>query len=109
MAVAGVVTLPLAGTFGLMVVTIALYGTGFGLLFPSISATIADSTISEEYGRATGIFHALITVGVSIGAPLMSWVAGFLGIKVGLSLSGTALLIALVMAISGLTKGETAR
>jgi MFS family permease len=109
LAVAGVVTLPLAGTFGLMVVIMALYGIGFGLLFPSISAPIADFTMSEEYGRAAGIFHALITVGVSIGAPLMGWVAGFLGIKVGLSLSGTALLIALVMAILGLTKGETAR
>lgn len=108
LAVAGVVTLPLAGTFGLMVVIMALYGTGFGLLFPSISATIADSTMSEEYGRATGIFHALITVGVAIGASLMGWVAGFLGIKIGLSLSGTALLIALAMAILDLTKGETA-
>jgi MFS family permease len=110
LAVAGVVTLPLAGTFGLMVVIMALYGTGFGLLFPSISATIADSTTSVEYGRATGIFHALITLGVSIGAPLMGWVAAFLGIKLGLSLSGIALVIALIMAaLALLTNGKSAR
>jgi len=109
LAVAGVVSLPLAATFGLMVVMMALYGIGYGLLFPSVSAMIADSTTSDEYGRATGIFHALITVGVSVGAPLMGWVADFSGIKIGLSLSGIALIIALVMAIVGLTKGKTAQ
>jgi MFS family permease len=110
LAVAGVVTIPLVGTFGLMVVIMALYGTGFGLLFPSISATIADSTMSEEYGRATGIFHALITAGVSIGAPLMGCVADFLGIKLSLSLSSIALVIALVMAARALSSdGKSAR
>ena len=109
LAVVSVATLPLAETLGLLVVLMALYGTGYGLLFPSISARIADATISEEYGRATGIFHALITVGVSVGAPLMGWAAGFLGIKMVLSFSSIPLLIALVMSIVGLTKGKTLR
>lgn len=108
MAVVSVVTLPVLGSFGLMVAIMALYGIGYGLLFPSISAMVADSTVAEEYGRATGLFHALITVGVSVGAPLMGWVAGFLGIKISLSLSGIALLLALAMAASTLVRREKA-
>ena len=99
LAVISVVILPLAGTFSFMAMIMALYGIGYGFLFPSISATVADFTMADEYGRATGIFHALITVGVSVGAPVIGWVASFWGIKVGLSLSASALFIVLVMAI----------
>ncbi len=108
LAVISVVTLPMVATFSLMVVIMALYGIGYGLLFPSISALIADFTTADEYGRATGIFHALITVGVSVGAPLMGWLAGFLGIRMSLSLSGAALLIALAMAALTLTRAKWA-
>lgn len=106
LALVSVITLPFVGTFTLMVVIMALYGVGYGLLFPSISALVVDSTTAEEYGLATGIFHALITVGVATGAPLMGWVASLLGIKTGLSLSGSALFLALVMAALTLTKGK---
>lgn len=66
-----VITLPLPTTFGLIAMIMAVYGIGYGLLFPSISAMVADFAGVGKYGRATGIFHALITVGVSTGAPLM--------------------------------------
>ena len=98
LAFISVVILPLVETFSSMVMIMALYGIGYGFLFPSVSAMVADFTMSDEYGRATGIFHALITVGVSVGAPVIGWVASFWGTKVGLSLSGSALFIALVMA-----------
>jgi len=104
LAVVSVVSLPVAGTFALMVVIMALYGMGYGLLFPAISALLADFTTAEEYGRATGIFHALITVGVAVGAPLLGWLASFLGTEVALSLSGTALFIALAMAALALLR-----
>jgi len=106
LAGASVVTLPLAGDFAVMAGIMASYGAGYGLLFPSISALVADATSNEEYGRATGVFHALITVGVSAGAPIMGWIAGFLGTKASLSLSGVPLFIALVLAALAVFKGK---
>jgi len=99
LAFVSVLLLPLTETFGLIALFMALYGVGYGLLFPSVSALLADRTQPEEYGRATGIFHALITVGVAVGAPLMGWAAGFVGIKAGLSLSSIALFIALTLGV----------
>jgi MFS family permease len=100
LAGASVVTLPLAGNFAVMAGIMAGYGLGCGLLFPSISALVADAASIEEYGRATGIFHALITIGVSVGAPIMGWIASFLGTRASLSLSGAPLFIALALAMT---------
>lgn len=61
--------LPLVSEFWLLVAIMGLYGTGYGLLFPSVSALIADHTSIGEQGLATGIFHALLTEWVAIGAP----------------------------------------
>jgi len=106
LAVVGVAALPVAKTLGFMVMFMALFGAGYGLLFPSISALVADRTQPEEYGRATGIFHALITVGVAVGAPLMGWAAGFIGIKAGLSLSSISLFIALTLGVLTLIRSR---
>lgn len=91
----------------MMLTVMSLYGIGYGLLFPSISALLVDSTTTEEYGRATGLFHALITVGVSVGAPVIGWSATFWGIKTGLSLSSAILFVVLGLATLTLVKGRT--
>lgn len=78
----------------------ALYGTAYGILFPSISALIADHTIPEERGLATGIFHALLTTGVAVGAPVIGWVGEAIGVKLGLALTSSIMVIALVIALT---------
>ena len=84
----------------MLAVSTALYGTAYGILFPSISALVADHTIPEESGLATGIFHALLTAGVAIGAPVMGWVGGTLGVQLGIILSAGILVVALVVALA---------
>lgn len=79
--------LPVQTTFSIMVVIMALYGAAYGLLFPSVSALVADHSRLEERGMATGIFHAMLTAGVAIGAPVMGWVAEVVGIRTGLLLN----------------------
>ena len=81
-----------------------LYGIAYGILFPSISALIADHTISEERGLATGIFHALLTAGVAIGAPIMGCVGGMIGIKLGLVLSSGVMVLALAVFLATLKR-----
>ncbi len=63
----------------------ALYGTAYGMLFPSISALVADHTILEERGMATGMFHALLTAGVAVGAPIMGWIGEIMRAELGLA------------------------
>ena len=93
--IAALVFLPLARSFISLGLAMALYGTGYGILFPAISAIITDSVSPMEYGRATGIFHALITIGVAIGAPVIGWIAMVAGLKTGLGLTFIILVPAL--------------
>ena len=95
--------LPEFGTFTMLAVIMALYGVGYALVFPSISALVADYTVSEERGMATGIFHALLTAGVAIGAPVMGWIAGLAGTELGLALSPVvaALVLVIILVIFG--------
>ncbi len=84
-----------------------LYGTSYALLFPSISAIVADYTTPDERGRASGVFHALLTVGVALGAPVMGWVAETVGIKWGLALCGGAAALALPVVLTALRQRQT--
>ncbi len=102
LSIVSLLILPSVATFALLAVIMALYGTAYGVLFPSISALIADHTIPEERGMATGLFHALLTAGVAIGAPLMGWVGGMVGVELGLALSSGAMVLALVVALRAL-------
>ncbi len=94
--------LPSQVTFLLLATVMALYGIAYGILFPSISALVADHTQPEERGMATGIFHALLTAGVAIGAPVMGWVGAGVGINLGLVLSPVMMVLALVIALTAL-------
>lgn len=91
--------LPSLSGLPLLIVAMAVYGTGYGLVFPSISALIADHTNAEERGLATGLFHALLTAGVAIGAPVMGWLGGLTGTGIGLVLTAIPMLLALVVAL----------
>jgi predicted MFS family arabinose efflux permease len=60
---------------------------------------VADYTSPWERGMATGIFHALLTAGVAIGAPVMGWVGGVLGVQIGLLLSAGIMVLSLAVAL----------
>ena len=86
-------------TFPLLIVVMAVYGIAYGTIFPSVSAMVADRTSPEERGLATGIFHALLTAGVAVGAPVIGWAGDALGERTGLVLSAVTMLIALVVTL----------
>jgi len=102
LGVLSLVILPSVGIFPLLAVVMALYGTAYGILFPSISALVADHTSPEERGMATGIFHALLTAGVAIGASVMGWVGEIVGVESGLMLSSGIMVLALVVVLRAL-------
>ena len=57
--------------FGAMVV----FGLGFGLLFPSLGATVSEVTSSRRKGTAFGIFYAVYSLGVVLGSTVSGMVA----------------------------------
>ncbi len=83
----------------LLAAAMALYGVAYGLLFPSVSALIVDNTTPGERGAATGIFHALITSGVAIGAPVIGWAGELVGVRTGLTLTAVIMVLALVVTL----------
>ena len=95
--------MPAVATLSLLVVVLALYGVAYGVLFPSISALVADHATPEERGMATGMFHALLTAGVAIGAPVMGWIGGMVGVELGLQF-GSGIMVLALIAVLGIRK-----
>lgn len=93
------VLLPAGTTFALLAAAMGLYGIAYGVLFPSISALVADYSRVEERGLATGLFHAVLTAGVALGAPVIGWIGGAAGLELGLRLSAVFMLPALLIAL----------
>lgn len=96
--------LPSLSSFPLLAALMALYEIGYGFLFPSMSALVTDHTNMDERGVATGLFHALLTAGVAIGAPLMGWVGGIVGTDTGLLITPVPVLLALAITLAFLRR-----
>lgn len=64
------------GLFGDSALTLAvfpamlIFGVGFGMLFPSLNASVAARTADGNRGAAFGIFYAVYSLGASLGAYL---------------------------------------
>ncbi len=97
LGIVALVLLPWMKAFPLLIVVMALYGAAYGMIFPSVSAMVADHTAEDERGLGTGIFHALLTAGVAVGAPVIGWTGGMMGVERGLILSAGVMVIALVV------------
>jgi DHA1 family multidrug resistance protein-like MFS transporter len=59
--------LPLTQDWETMISTMAVYGVGFGVLFPAMTALIADETDASSRGTASGIYTAVYSLGAAIG------------------------------------------
>ena len=92
--------MPFFQSFFPLILVMVLYGAAYGIIFPSISAVVTEKTAPEERGLATGIFHALLTAGVAVGAPVMGWVGTLLGEESGLMLNAAIMVVALVITLS---------
>ena len=100
LGIAALLCLPAVSSFSLIALCLGVYGIAHGLMFPSISTMVAEGTSLEERGMGTGIFHALLTGGVAVGAPVMGWFGGMVGLDWGLAASATMLAVALVMVLA---------
>lgn len=53
----------------------SVFGFGFGLLFPAVTAEVARRSSGETRGRAFGLFYALYSLGVVFGAVMSGWLS----------------------------------
>ncbi len=75
-----------------------LFGLGFGLLFPTLTAEVAHRVVGEGRGRAFGFFYAVYSLGVILGSLLtgslaqaLGWASGLPALLGGLLTLGLAL------------------
>ena len=57
----------------------AVFGGGFGLLFPTMTAIVAEAASPGTRGRAFGVFYAVYSLGVVIGSVSSGALAGIYG------------------------------
>jgi predicted MFS family arabinose efflux permease len=99
LGIISLVLVPSAAAFAWLLILMLVYGAAFGAIFPSISAMVTEHVSPAERGTATGIFHALLTAGVAVGALLAGYAGDALGVRSGLVLSPAMMIIALVVAL----------
>ena len=58
-----------------LVLASALFGTGYGLIFPAVTGAISLAATTRTRGRAFGLFNAAFSVGLALGAPFAGGLA----------------------------------
>lgn len=75
---------------------LAIYGIGFGLLFPALLELVAKSSRADIRGLATGIFFTFFSLGVALVPPL----GGLLQQWVAVSPFFTAVMVSLILILT---------
>lgn len=59
----------LAPTLAVAIVASALFGAGYGLIFPAVAAATSTSSTVTSRGRAFGLFNVAFSLGLAVGPP----------------------------------------
>lgn len=66
---AALLVLATAPTLTIAVVGSALFGAGYGLIFPAVAAATSASSTHATRGRAFGLFNVAFSLGIALGPP----------------------------------------
>ena len=110
-AAAAIAAIPLAQSSSFLVVLMVLFGVGHGFVFPASSALVARRASPEFLGVVTGLFYAVLVIGVAVGAPVIGAVASSFGLEVAITASAIVILptlpfVARALATSTSAAGE---
>lgn len=83
----------------------ALYGTGFAFLFPSINSLLIESTTDKNRGKAYGYFYAFFSIGVVAG----SGITGILQLTANGGFLFTGSLLLMIATLFLILKGSLKR
>ena len=68
-------TLTFAAALWVAVVASALFGAGYGLVFPAVTGTTSLLATDATRGRAFGLFNMAFSLGLAVGPPAVGWTA----------------------------------
>ena len=91
---AGMLVLGASGDVSGAMLGMGVFGLGFGVLFPAVTALVAEAVGRNERGTAFGIFYAVYSLGVVIGSVVSGLLAEHLG-----ELSGVPFLVSMAVAL----------
>ena len=90
----------LGGTLTGVLAAMLLFGFGFGLLFPALTATVSESAAGRQRGAAFGIFYATYSLGVVIGSVVTGQASeSFAALGAPFYVAGVVPLLALPLAL----------
>ncbi len=94
---AGLALLGVLEGYGGVVAGMAVFGLGYGLVFPAATALVASATGADRRGMAFGVFYAVYSFGVVVGASGSGRLASLSDALVGLPfLAAAAVVVAAV-------------
>ena len=73
---AGLAVLGMSAGYGVIVVGMAVFGLGYGLVFPAATAMVAEAAGRARRGMAFGVFYAVYSLGVAVGSAGSGRLAG---------------------------------
>ena len=72
---AALLVLSIAPTLSIALLGSALFGAGYGLVFPAVTAATSASATVATRGRAFGLFNVAFSLGLAVGPPLIGALA----------------------------------
>jgi len=94
LAVAGLLCLPYTSGSTLLLVSGLLFGTGHGLIFPSLNAMAVRGEAYEVRGKVTGIFTGSIDGGIFVGSLTLGLIGELAGLSTLFFCAGGIMLLA---------------
>lgn len=107
LAVAGLLLLPLVTGNVLLVVCGLLFGTGHGLIFPTLNAMAIRNEPYAVRGKITGIFTGGIDTGIFTGSLILGLIGEWLGLSGLFVCAGMLVLLGLWLARVSLVESAT--
>jgi MFS family permease len=86
---AALVCIPIARTFGALLITLVVLGVGTALVYPTLIAAVGDIAHPSWRGKAIGVYRLWRDLGYAVGALIAGVTADALGMGKAISLVGT--------------------
>ena len=101
---AGLAVLGVAESYGAIAAGMAVFGLGYGLIFPAATALVTEAAGSGRRGMAFGIFYAVYSLGVAIGSAGSGRLAGLYDDSLGLPFYVAAVVVLAAVPIIGVIR-----
>lgn len=97
----GLAVLGVSESYGVIAAGMAVFGLGYGLVFPAATALVTEAAGPARRGMAFGIFYAVYSLGVAVGSAGSGRVAGIYEDSAGLPFFVAAVVVLVAVPIVG--------